>query len=66
MTIFAVTATGPFPGLHVVRVWMIWMVVPIPNANGNTGSNFKRPAAVDVFARSAILHGFVDLFWYMG
>ena len=51
MTIFAVICAGTFPGIHVGRVWFIWMVFPIPNANG-IWPNFKSPLLWDVFAVS--------------
>ena len=33
MTIFAVICAGTFPGIHVGRVWMAWMLFPLPNSN---------------------------------
>ena len=64
MTIFAVICAGTFPGIHVGRVWMIWMVFPIPNANG-IWPNFKSPLLWDVFAVSTYFTVSL-LFWYMG
>ncbi len=64
MTIFAVICAGTFPGIHVGRVWMIWMVFPIPNANG-IWPNFRSPLLWDVFAVSTYFTVSL-LFWYMG
>src|SRR6185369_15375145 len=64
MTIFAVICAGTFPGIHVGRVWFIWMVFPIPNANG-IWPNFKSPLLWDVFAVSTYFT-VSALFWYMG
>ncbi len=64
MTIFAVICAATFPGIHVGRVWMAWMLFPIPNANA-IWPNFKSPLLWDVFAVST--YGTVSLlFWYMG
>jgi molybdopterin-containing oxidoreductase family membrane subunit len=64
MTIFAVICAGTFPGIHVGRIWMIWMVFPIPNSNG-IWPNFKSPLLWDVFAVSTYFT-VSALFWYMG
>jgi molybdopterin-containing oxidoreductase family membrane subunit len=64
MTIFAVICAGTFPGIHVGRIWFIWMVFPIPNANG-IWPNFKSPLLWDVFAVSTYFT-VSALFWYMG
>ncbi|MFN0132631.1 MAG: NrfD/PsrC family molybdoenzyme membrane anchor subunit [Phycisphaerales bacterium] len=64
MTIFAVICAGTFPGIHVGRVWMAWMLFPIPNSNW-IWPNFRSPLLWDVFAVST--YGTVSLlFWYMG
>jgi molybdopterin-containing oxidoreductase family membrane subunit len=64
MTIFAVVCAATFPGIHVGRVWMAWMLFPIPNAN-RIWPNFQSPLLWDVFAVST--YGTVSLlFWYMG
>ncbi|MFT5424615.1 MAG: Ni/Fe-hydrogenase subunit HybB-like protein [Phycisphaerales bacterium] len=64
MTIFAVICAGIFPGIHVGRVWMAWMLFPIPNSNG-IWPNFRSPLLWDVFAVST--YATVSLlFWYMG
>jgi Ni/Fe-hydrogenase subunit HybB-like protein len=64
MTIFAVICAGLFPGIHVGRVWMAWMLFPIPNYN-YIWPNFRSPLLWDVFAVST--YATVSaLFWYMG
>jgi molybdopterin-containing oxidoreductase family membrane subunit len=64
MTIFAVICAGTFPGIHIGRVWMAWMLFPIPNSNA-IWSNFSSPLLWDVFAVST--YATVSLlFWYMG
>jgi molybdopterin-containing oxidoreductase family membrane subunit len=64
MTIFAVICAATFPGIHVGRAWMAWMLFPIPNANA-IWPNFRSPLLWDVFAVST--YGTVSLlFWYMG
>ena len=64
MTIFAVICAATFPGIHVGRIWMAWMLFPIPNANA-IWPNFKSPLLWDVFAVST--YGTVSaLFWFMG
>jgi Ni/Fe-hydrogenase subunit HybB-like protein len=64
MTIFAVICAGMFPAIHVGRIWMIWMVFPIPNANA-IWPNFRSPLLWDVFAVSTYFT-VSALFWYMG
>ncbi len=64
MTIFAVICAGTFPGVHVGRIWMTWMLFPFPNANA-IWPNFSSPLLWDVFAVST--YATVSaLFWYMG
>ncbi|HYE62777.1 MAG TPA: NrfD/PsrC family molybdoenzyme membrane anchor subunit [Phycisphaerales bacterium] len=64
MTIFAVICAATFPGIHVGRQWMAWMLFPLPNANA-IWPNFRSPLLWDVFAVST--YGTVSLlFWYMG
>jgi Ni/Fe-hydrogenase subunit HybB-like protein len=64
MTIFAVICAAIFPGIHVGRQWMAWMLAPIPNANA-IWPNFRSPLLWDVFAVST--YATVSLlFWYMG
>ena len=64
MTIFAVMCAGIFPAFHVGRVWMVWFLAPVPNANA-IWQNFKSPLLWDVFAVSTYFT--VSLvFWYLG
>jgi len=64
MTIFAVICAATYPGIHVGRAWMAWMMFPIPNSNG-IWPNFRSPLLWDLFAVST--YGTVSaLFWYMG
>ncbi|MCC6676742.1 MAG: polysulfide reductase NrfD, partial [Phycisphaerales bacterium] len=64
MTIFAVICAGTFPGIHVGRVWMAWMLFPIPNYN-KIWPNFRSPLLWDVFAVSTYFT-VSALFWFMG
>jgi molybdopterin-containing oxidoreductase family membrane subunit len=64
MTIFAVICAGTFPGIHVGRVWMAWMLFPIPNSN-YIWPNFRSPLLWDVFAVGTYFTVSL-LFWYMG
>ena len=64
MTIFAVVCAATYPGIHVGRAWMAWMMFPLPNSNA-IWSNFRSPLLWDLFAVST--YGTVSLlFWYMG
>ncbi len=64
MTIFAVCCAGIYPMFHVGRVWMVWFLAPIPNANA-IWQNFKSPLLWDVFAVSTYFTISV-IFWYLG
>ncbi len=64
MTIFAVMCAGIYPAFHVGRVWMVWFLAPIPNANA-IWQNFKSPLLWDVFAVSTYFTVSV-IFWYLG
>ena len=64
MTLFAVMCAGIFPGLHVGRVWMVYFLAPVPNANA-VWQNFKSPLLWDVFAVSTYFTVSV-LFWFLG
>jgi molybdopterin-containing oxidoreductase family membrane subunit len=64
MTIFAVMCAGLFPAFHVGRVWMVWFLAPIPNANA-IWQNFKSPLLWDVFAVSTYFT-VSAIFWYLG
>ncbi len=64
MTIFAVICAATYPGIHVGRAWMAWMMFPIPNSNA-IWPNFRSPLLWDLFAVST--YGTVSfLFWFMG
>jgi len=64
MTIFAVICAGIYPALHVGRVWMVWFLAPVPNANA-IWQNFRSPLLWDVFAVSTYFTVSL-LFWYTG
>ncbi len=64
MTIFAVMCAGIFPAVHVGRVWMVWFLAPVPNANA-IWQNFRSPLLWDVFAVSTYFT-VSALFWYTG
>jgi molybdopterin-containing oxidoreductase family membrane subunit len=64
MTLFAVVCAGLFPALHVGRVWMAWMLAPVPQANA-IWPNFRSPLLWDVFAVSTYFTVSV-LFWFVG
>ncbi len=64
MTLFAVICAGIFPAVHVGRVWMVWFLAPVPNANA-IWQNFRSPLLWDVFAVSTYFTVSV-LFWYTG
>ncbi|MBL9114184.1 MAG: polysulfide reductase NrfD [Verrucomicrobiaceae bacterium] len=64
MTIFAVMCAGLFPAFHVGRVWMVWFLAPIPNANA-IWQNFKSPLLWDVFAVSTYFTVSL-IFWFLG
>jgi molybdopterin-containing oxidoreductase family membrane subunit len=64
MTIFAVICAGIFPAFHVGRVWMVWFMAPVPQAN-EIWPNFKSPLLWDVFAVSTYFTVSL-IFWYVG
>ncbi len=64
MTLFAVMCAGLFPALHVGRVWVVYFLAPVPNANA-IWQNFKSPLLWDVFAVSTYFTVSV-IFWYLG
>lgn len=64
MTIFAVCCAGIYPMFHVGRLWMVWFLAPIPNANA-IWQNFKSPLLWDVFAVSTYFTISL-IFWYLG
>ncbi len=64
MTIFAVMCAGIFPMFHVGRIWMVWFLAPVPNANA-VWQNFKSPLLWDVFAVSTYFTVSL-IFWFLG
>ncbi len=64
MTLFAVVCAGIFPAIHVGRIWMVWFLAPVPNANA-IWQNFRSPLLWDVFAVSTYFTVSV-MFWYVG
>lgn len=64
MTLFAVVCAGIFPAIHVGRIWMVWFLAPVPNANA-IWQNFRSPLLWDVFAVSTYFTVSI-LFWYTG
>jgi Ni/Fe-hydrogenase subunit HybB-like protein len=64
MTLFAVVCAGIFPAIHVGRIWMVWFLAPVPQANA-IWPNFRSPLLWDVFAVSTYFTVSV-LFWYVG
>ncbi|MEO6807507.1 MAG: NrfD/PsrC family molybdoenzyme membrane anchor subunit [Isosphaeraceae bacterium] len=64
MTLIAVVCAGMFPAIHVGRIWVVWFMVPAPNANA-IWPNFRSPLLWDFAAVST--YGTVSLlFWYIG
>src|SRR5712664_1749230 len=64
MTLFAVSAAGVFPLLHVGRPWLAYWLFPIPNTMG-VWQQFRSPIMWDVFAVST--YATVSaLFWFIG
>ena len=64
MTLFAVICAGLYPGLHVGRVWLAWVLAPVP-MQYSVWPNFRSPLLWDVFAVSTYFTVSV-LFWYTG
>ncbi|MDF1544277.1 MAG: polysulfide reductase NrfD [bacterium] len=64
MTIFAVICALLFPTIHVGRVWVIYWVMPIPNAMA-MWPNFRSPLLWDSFAVGTYFTCSL-LFWYVG
>ena len=50
MTIFAVIMAATFPIIHMGRIWMVSLGVPLPNQFGSLWVNFNSPLLWDVFA----------------
>ncbi len=64
MTLFAVSAAGIFPLLHLGRPWLFYWLFPYPATMG-TWPQFRSPLVWDVFAVST--YATVSLiFWYTG
>src|SRR3954470_20260024 len=64
MTLFAVSAAGMFPLLHLGRPWLFYWLFPYSNTM-TYWPNFRSPLVWDVFAVSTYLT--ISLvFWYVG
>jgi Ni/Fe-hydrogenase subunit HybB-like protein len=64
MTLFAVSAAGIFPLIHVGRPWLAYWLFPYPNAMG-IWPQFRSPLLWDVFAVST--YATISLlFWFIG
>ncbi len=65
MTIFAVMCAAIFVLFHTGRVWLDYMLFPLPNQFGSLWPNFNSPLLWDVFAVSTYFT--ISLvFWYIG
>jgi Ni/Fe-hydrogenase subunit HybB-like protein len=64
MTLFAVSAAGIFPLIHVGRPWLAYWLFPYPNTMG-VWPQFRSPLVWDVFAVST--YATISLlFWFIG
>jgi Ni/Fe-hydrogenase subunit HybB-like protein len=64
MTLFAVSAAGVFPLIHVGRPWLAYWLFPYPNSMG-VWPQFRSPLIWDVFAVST--YATISLlFWFVG
>ncbi|MGO9127355.1 MAG: NrfD/PsrC family molybdoenzyme membrane anchor subunit [Terriglobales bacterium] len=64
MTLFAVSAAGIFPLIHVGRPWLAYWLFPYPNSMG-VWPQFRSPLVWDVFAVST--YATISLlFWFVG
>src|SRR5271168_384009 len=64
MTLFAVSAAGIFPLIHVGRPWLAYWLFPYPNSMG-VWPQFRSPLIWDVFAAST--YATISLlFWFVG
>ena len=64
MTLFAVSAAGIFPLIHVGRPWLAYWLFPYPNTM-NMWPQFRSPLMWDVFAVST--YATISLlFWFIG
>ena len=64
MTLFAVSAAGVFPLIHVGRPWLAYWLFPIPNTM-SVWPQFRSPLMWDVFAVSTYAT-ISALFWFIG
>lgn len=65
MTIFAVMCAAIFVLFHTGRVWLDYMLFPLPNQFGSLWPDFNSPLLWDVFAVSTYFT--ISLvFWYIG
>src|ERR1700690_1924766 len=64
MTLFAVSAAGIFPLIHVGRPWLAYWLFPYPNSMG-VWPQFRSPLMWDVFAVSTYAT-ISALFWFIG
>ena len=65
MTIFAVMCAAIFVLFHTGRVWLDYMLFPLPNQFGSLWPNFNSPLLWDVFAVTTYFT--ISLvFWYIG
>src|SRR5271167_79965 len=64
MTLFAVSAAGIFPLIHVGRPWLAYWLFPYPNSMG-VWPQFRSPLIWDVFAVSTYAT-ISALFWFVG
>lgn len=65
MTIFAVMCAAIFVLFHTGRVWLDYMLFPLPNQFGSLWPNFNSPLLWDVFAVSTYF-SISCVFWYIG
>jgi len=65
MTIFAVMCAAIFVLFHTGRVWLDYMLFPLPNQFGSLWPNFNSPLLWDVFAVSTYFT-ISCVFWYIG
>src|SRR5271165_2857486 len=64
MTLFAVSAAGIFPLIHVGRPWLAYWLFPYPNTMG-VWPQFRSPLVWDVFAVSTYAT-ISAVFWFVG
>src|SRR4051812_5413697 len=65
MTLFAVACAGLFPVIHMGRPWLVFWMLPYPNARGPLWINFRSPLIWDFFAITTYFT-ISALFWYIG